>query len=374
MNHTSKSKYADVVSAIVFALLSVAMFFVGSPTAPAEISKETARVLEVDNSSIEKLGLLTKGFQALSVRIETGAHAGKVFRAENVLRAQMDLDKIFAPNDKIVVAVPKNTDSNGEPLNAQDFQRAHYALWLFLFFALLLIAFAGWTGVKALLSFAFSALFVWKVVVPLCLSGINAVLVCFGAVTLLCFVIIFLVAGFSRKAVSAFLGAILGVGASCAMAIIFAKLFHINGGTMPFSQALLYSGYEYLNLSDLFVGGIFLSSSGAVMDLAMDVAAGQEEVFYHNKTISRVTLTKSGWQIGKSVVGTMTTTLLLAYSGGALTLIMAFTAEGVSASDFINNPYVASEIVKTIIGSFGLVLVAPFTAIVGGFFIKSASN
>ncbi len=366
-----KSKYADVVSVVVFALLSVALLFVGNPSKPSEISKETATVLEVDNSSIERLGLLTNGFQSLKVKIETGVHKGKVFRAENALRAQMDLDKIFSPNDKIVVAVPQNLDPNGDPLNAQDFQRANYTLWLFLLFAALLILFAGWTGLKALLSFAFSAIFIWKIVVPFCLSGMNAILVCFVAVALLSFAIIFLVAGFSRKAVTAFSGAMFGVGFSCVMAYAFAKVFHINGGTMPFSQALLYSGHEYLNLSDLFVGGIFLSSSGAVMDLAMDVAAGQEEVFYHHQKISRKALAISGWQIGKSVVGTMTTTLLLAYSGGALTLIMAFTAEGVSAMDFINNPYVASEIVKTIIGSFGLVLVAPFTAVIGGILIPS---
>ena len=105
------------------------------------------------------------------------------------------------------------------------------------------------------------------------------------------------------------------------------------------------------------------------MDLGMDVAAGMQEVVQHKPSVSRQELTRSGLRIGRSVVGTMSTTLLLAYTGGYLTLMMAFMAQGVPLTDFINNHYVASEAVKTIIGSFGLVLVAPFTALAGGFML-----
>ena len=139
---------------------------------------------------------------------------------------------------------------------------------------------------------------------------------------------------------------------------------------MPYSQALLYCGYENLSLPDIFIGAIFLSSSGAVMDLSMDVAAGMDELLRRNPNLPRAKLVESGLRIGRVVVGTMTTTLLLAYSGGYLTLMMTFAAQGVSPSDFINNPYVASECVKTLVGSFGLVLVAPLTAVAGGFILK----
>ena len=103
------------------------------------------------------------------------------------------------------------------------------------------------------------------------------------------------------------------------------------------------------------------------MDLAMDVASSSEELARKNPGMSVKELMFSGFRIGRSVVGTMTTTLLLAYSGGYITLMMAFAAQGVEPADFINNPHVASEVVKTLVGSFGLVLVAPFTAIAGAF-------
>ncbi|MBE6413948.1 MAG: YibE/F family protein [Verrucomicrobiaceae bacterium] len=364
-----KSNVADIASATLFAVLAIILFFVNNPQPSNVGSKEVAKVLSVDNSQIQKMGLLLMGSQMLEVEVCSGKYVGEKLKAGNTLRAQMDLDKVFVVGDEIIVAIPAKFNPQKDIINAQDYNRTSKAVWLFILFSVLLVCFAGFTGAKALLSFVFAFMFIWKVVVPACLSGVNAILICFVAVAILTFSIIFLVGGFSRKAITAFGGAMLGISSSCIMAWIFTHWFNINGATMPFSQALLYSGHEYLKLSDLFIGGIFLSSSGAVMDLAMDVAAGQEEVYFHNPQITKTQLAISGWKIGKSVVGTMTTTLLLAYSGGYLTLIMAFTAEGVVASDFISNPYVVSEVVKTIIGSFGLVLVAPFTAILGGFII-----
>lgn len=135
---------------------------------------------------------------------------------------------------------------------------------------------------------------------------------------------------------------------------------------MPYSQTLLNSGYPNLNLSEIFIGAIFLSSSGAVMDLAMDVASGIEEIDRRRGGLSAKELFQSGIRIGRSVVGTMTTTLLLAYSGGYLTLLMMFAAQGTPVLDFMNNPLVAAELVKTLIGSFSLVLVAPLTALIAG--------
>ncbi len=368
-----RNKIADILSAAIFAALSAVLLLANNPADEARVQKLKAEVVEVDNSPVERLGLLTQGAQHLKVKMRQGRDKGKIYRAENILRAQLDLDKIFEVGDNALVAFPPDADAATTILHAQNFYRVDLAIMLTALFALLLALFAGWTGLKAMISFVFAAAFVWKVVVPACLSGANAIVVCFAAVAALTFAIIFLVGGFSRKATTAFAGAMAGVGASCLMAIIFTRLFHINGAVMPFSQALLYSGREFLSLSDLFIGGLFLSSSGAVMDLAMDVTAGQQEVFRHNPDISRTALAISGWKIGKSVVGTMTTTLLLAYSGGYLTLIMAFTAENVSPTDFLCNPYVSSELVKTIIGSFGLVLVAPFTAVIGGILIPKKS-
>jgi len=135
---------------------------------------------------------------------------------------------------------------------------------------------------------------------------------------------------------------------------------------MPFAETLLYAGYGHLDLTRIFMAGVFLASSGAVMDLAMDVAASMGEVVGKKPGISRSEAVWSGIRVGRAVVGTMTTTLLLAYSGGYVTLLMAFMAQGIPLGSTFNFIYVAAEVLKTLVGSFGLVTVAPFTAVVGG--------
>ena len=329
-----------------------------------------ARVLAVDNSRIETHGLLRFGSQQLEVRLLEGAHKGETFRASNELRAQMELDKEFAPGDTAIVIV-QDRDRPGEAvLTAQDHDRSFWGILLAAGFCILLCVFGGWTGAKALFSFGFSCLVIWKLVIPLVLGGWSASWTVFGATALLTAAIVYLVAGVTRKGLAAFAGASSGVLAGLVLAHLFGRLMKINGATMPYVQTLLYSGYENLDLQDLYIGAMMLACSGAVMDLAMDIASAVEEVARHNRELAMRELVRSGLRVGRSVVGTMTTTLLLAYSGGYITLLMVFAAQGTSPWVFLNNPLVAAETVKTLIGSFSLVLVAPFTAWFAGFLFR----
>jgi uncharacterized membrane protein len=102
------------------------------------------------------------------------------------------------------------------------------------------------------------------------------------------------------------------------------------------------------------------------MDLAIDIAAAVNEVVERNPDISTAEAIRSGFNVGKAVVGTMTTTLLFAYTGGYIALLMVFMAQGTPVVNILNLKYVSKEIIHTVVGSFGLVAVAPFTAISAG--------
>ena len=113
----------------------------------------------------------------------------------------------------------------------------------------------------------------------------------------------------------------------------------------------------------LFIGMVFIANAGALMDLSMDVAISCEEIVYHRPDMSRVELLKSGISIGRGVLGTQTTTLMLAYSGNYLSMLMYFAGQGTPVMDILNLKYVSSQLMNTLVGSFGLVVVAPLTAI-----------
>ena len=349
------------VPVVVLALCCAALLLVPGARRLADDGARTVRaeVVETDDSGLQLHGLVEFGTQLMKVRLPDG----RVFQAANELRAQMELDKKFSVGDTALVVLPPNA-ADGDILVARDHWRMGWGFAFFAGFCILLCVFGGWTGLKALFSFVFSCLVVWKLLIPLVLAGWHASTVVFVTVAVLTGVIMYLVAGWTRKGISAFAGAMLGVVASLALAHFFGRVMNVNGATMPFAQQLLYSGFSGLDLQDIFFGAIVLASSGAVMDLAMDISAGVSEVARHSPGLGRRELFMSGIRIGRAVVGTMTTTLLLAYSGGYLTLLMVFAAQGTSPVDFINSTLVSAEFVKTMVGSFGLVLVAPASALV----------
>lgn len=359
----------EVLLVAVFAALCAVLLLV--PTGyEARVEKNAVRcrgkIVAVDNSDVQQYGMVRAGDQVVTVEILSGPYKGLIRKANNPLLGQMDRDKLFQEGDIALVVLSLDGDGNVRYLNPQAHYRLHLETGLMALFALLLIGFGGWTGIKALLSFVFSGLMLWKIVVPALLKGFNPVLVSLGAVALLTGGVIFLVAGFTRKGATAFLGSFLGVLTSCGMAVYFTRAFHVHGAVMPFAETLLYAGYGHLNLTEVYMAAVFLAASGAVMDLGMDVAASMQEVAVVHPEISRVELVRSGFRVGRSVVGTMTTTLLLAYSGGYITLLMAFMAQGVPMANLFNLIYVAAEVLKTVVGSFGLVMVAPWTALIGG--------
>lgn len=357
----------DLLFVSVMALVCALFLFL--PTGfedrlPEDAIQAKGRILKADNSDLRQHGLIRTGTQDLTIEILNGQFKGREVNAVNNLIGKLELDKVFAEGDLALITI--NLDQ-GEIswVNATNHYRVNTELFLLAIFALLLILFAGFTGAKALLSFLFAALMIWKVLIPGFLKNYDPILISLGVVTLLTGVIIFLVVGLTRRGLSAFLGSLLGLGLTCGLALSVSPYFMLHGAVRPFSETLLYSGFAFLDLKKIFLASIFLASSGAVMDLATDIAAAMDELVLKHPDIGWKELAGSGLRVGRTVVGTMTTTLLLAYSGSYITMMMLFMGQGIPLVNVFSLNYVAAEILHTLVGSFGLVTVAPFTALVG---------
>jgi uncharacterized membrane protein len=365
---------AVLATALAAALLLIpSEWFLGrgisGPRTPIVANTERIRatVLEVDDSSVRQFGMIKTGDQGVTARVDAGTYAGEVVDANNPLIGDMGLDKIFAPGDRALLTLSFHPDT-GALIDAVavDHYRVGIERTLCIVFVLLLLLFAGWTGAKAMFSFLFAAVLIWKVLLPAFLAGWNPILTAFAVVSVLTLVIIFLVGGLTLRGLVGVLGSMTGVGLTAVLAVAFGHLMKLHGAVRPFAETLLYSGYGHLDLTSIFIAGIFLASSGAVMDIGMDIAASMAEVRAKRPDIGFIDLVGSGMTVGRAVIGTMTTTLLLAYSGGYTTLLMVFMAQGTPAINVLNFNYVAAEILHTLVGTFGLVLVAPATALIGG--------
>jgi len=359
----------DLLLTVLFLIFIIALTFV--PTGfenriPENSVRCRGEILSVDNSEVQQHGIIRLGTQILTVSLKSGPFKGRCIEATNELIGKLELDKFFCTGD-VALVVLSLKDGEIYYANAQDHYRIGIEMILFVCFAVLLVLFGGWTGVKALFSFLFAALMVWKVLIPSFLKGHDPILISSGVVLLLTAAIIFLVGGLSRRGFVAFVGSSLGIAITCFLALFFSRGFHLHGAVKPFSESLLYCGFPDLDLSRIFIASIFMASSGAIMDLAMDVASSLDEVVRKKPDIQFFEILNSGFSVGRAVVGTMTTTLLLAYSSSYVTLLMVFMAQGIPLTNILNITYVAAEILNTVVGSFGLVTVAPFTAIVGAF-------
>lgn len=332
-----------------------------------------AEVIEVDNSSIIDTGLVRSGEQCCIIRIINGNFKGEITTGVNLLQGSLEQDKLFSVGDKAQVVI---SQQEGEIVYVTmiDHYRISWECLMAVIFVLFLVLFAGRTGVRAIFSFILTILTIWKLVVPLYLNGWNPIWVGLAVNLLLTTLIIALVYGFDRRCITAVLGAFLGILVTCILGVIFTDLFKIHGAVMAYSESLLYAGFQHLNLTQIFMASIFLGSSGAVMDLSVDITSAVYEVIEKKPDITRWEAVCSGMNVGRAAMGTMTTTLLLAYSGGYIALLMVFMAQGTPLTHIINYKYVAAELIHTVIGSFGLVSVAPFTALCAGFIMTKSKE
>ena len=324
-----------------------------------------ALVLSTDESDIVDTGLVRSGEQRCKVRIINGKFEGLETDAVNRLNGSLAEDKLFAPGDKAFVVV---SHSAGEitTVYMTDHFRLDKEVVLAGSFLLLLLLFARETGLRAILSFVDTILLIWKVLVPSLLNGWNPIWVSLGIVLCLTCLVLSLIYGWERRCLAATSGAALGILVTTVLGYFFTDLFQIHGAVMESSESLLYAGYQYLDLTKIFVASIFLGSSGAVMDLSVDICSAVYEVVEKKPDISAKEAIFSGFAVGKAACGSTTTTLLLAYSGSFITLLMVFMAQGTPVMLMLNYKYVAAEIIHTVVGSFGLVTVAPLTAITSG--------
>lgn len=319
----------------------------------------------VDNSSLINTGLIRTGQQVCTVRFLSGKFKMQTAEGWNMLGGSLSQDKLFRPGDK-TQAVVHHYDGEIISVNLIDYYRLEGELLLALAFAVFLVVFARGVGLRSVFSFAITILVLWKILVPLFLKGHNPIFVGLAAVAIMTFVILALVYGFDKKLLSSFCGAMSGIVFAMVLSIICTSSFHIHGAVMANSEALLYSGFQDLNLTQIFMASVCVGASGSVMDLSVDITSAVSEVVRNCPGISRKEAIKSGLTVARAAMGTMTTTLLLAYSGTCIATLMTFMAQGTPVYNILNNNIVAAEIINTIAGSFGLAMTAPLTAVIAG--------
>ena len=365
-----KADRKEVFICMVFVLLTICLCLI-----PTGFEKQLylnaegvrATVISVDNSGVYSTGLIKQGDQRCIVRIESGGHKREEITAMNLYTGKLEFDKVFAPGDKAWVLLEQNGQGEIIFANMIDHYRIGAEVLLLGMFALCLVLFSGFTGLRTLLSFSFALLSIWKLLIPAMLRGANPLIVALVIGNAIAVATLLLVAGMTKKAYAAILSTMICSLATCLLAVVFGGLFKIDGVVMQWSESLFYAGFERLDLTGVFLAGIYLACSGAIIDLSIDISAALEELRISRPDIGFSAMLKSGLRIGRSIVGSQTTTLLLAYMGSYISVMMVYMAQGTPMLNILNSKSISSEVLHTFVGCIGLVFVCPLTSVICAF-------
>lgn len=301
-----------------------------------------------------------RGSQVLQVKMVSGTYKGQVVTMDNYLSAQFNVYTKEGTRLMIRVTIYEE----GPNFSVYNYDRSLLLYGFVLMFMVLLCVIGGKKGASALLSLVLTLLVVIKVLLPLLLKGFPTLPTTIGVIAFATIVGFILIDGINVKTSSAIIGTIAGVVLAGLLAHMVGRLGHINGYQMEEAESLfLIAGSgSGIKITNLLTAGILISSLGAIMDVAMSIASSVHELHKVNTSLTTKQLFRSGMNIGKDAMGTMANTLILAFTGSSLNLLLMIYSYGIPYAQLINTDSIAIEIIRGIAGSIGIVLTVPIVA------------
>jgi uncharacterized membrane protein len=242
-----------------------------------------------------------------------------------------------------------------------DYQRRAPLFVLGLLFAVAVVALARWRGAAALLGLGVSLLVLVQFVLPAILAGESAVAVAVVGSSVIAIVIIYLAHGVNARTTTAVLGTLVSLGLTAVLAVIFVEATRLTGLSSEEGTYLRGLLGGRVNLQGLLLGGIVIGALGVLNDVTVTQASAVWEIYLADPTAGARRLYGSAMQIGRDHIASTVDTLVLAYAGAALPLFVIFTVADRRLGDVVTGEVVAEELVRTLVGSLGLVAAVPVT-------------
>ena len=302
------------------------------------------------------------GDQELEIRILSGDHKDEIMTVTNYMSALFNVD--VQQGDRIIVRIM--TDEDGSYYaSVFNYDRGIVLGGFLLVFFILLAALGGKKGLGALAGLLLTLGCIWFILIPCLLRGVPAIPVTIAVSAVSAAAGLIFLNGYSKKTFCAVCGCVGGVLVSGIAAAVVGSLSPMNGFNMQEAENLiLYGADQGLKVSGLLVCGVLISALGAVMDVALGIASSVWEMKEQNPDASVGSLFRSGMQIGKDAMGTMANTLILAFAGSSLNMLILVQTYNIPFLQLINTDSIALEVVQSVAGSIGILLTVPLVALI----------
>ncbi len=353
----------------VFLIIGAVLFFSAVPVFAQEIHNEyqgtwRGQVVEVlDRESTLVPGTDTSYInQTIRARVFDGPKEGETITIENDYLGLSAGDRFYF-NYNVYI-------DGSEDYGVVNIDRSHALYLLITIFMAAVIAFGGWQGVRSLLALGASFFVIFYVLLPGILTGWSPLIASIGVASLILFGAIFFTHGFNRESAVAYGGTMIAVGLTGVFAWIAVSLTELTGFASEASTYLNFNTSGILDFTALLLGAIIIGVLGVLDDIAVTQAAVVTELFNSNPSLSRTEVFQKAIRVGREHVSALVNTLVLAYTGAALPLLLHFYNAASSFTMAVNSELFATEIVRMIVGSLGLILAVPLVTALAVLYLK----
>lgn len=335
-------------------------------TAGDYVEYDNGKVLQILSDSTERDETSDgafRGEQMMLVQVTTGQYKGETLQVYNYVGPLYGAPLKAGDRCTLTVSTYANGDVNA---TVYEYNRAAPLVIVVALFLIVTVLVGGRTGAKSLVGLIFTVLCVFFLLFPALMKGAPTLLSTFLLCVYVAAVSFVILGGVQKKTVCALLGTVAGMALALVFALLAQRLLRINGlrgaDVEPLLQ-LRQTGTP-IRLRGLLAAGVILSALGAVMDVAMSLSSALSEVHAADPALDRRALFRSGMNIGRDMVGTMTNTLILAFLGGGLTLTLYIYTLGLSAHQLLSSAYLSVEVMTAVSSSIGVILSVPITALI----------
>jgi uncharacterized membrane protein len=339
--------------------------------APGETETLSARVIEVLEEGTIDLGAgSTQPFQRLLLRVESGSLTGQEVVVEEGTVNIISQERLFHPGDRVYLQ--RTVGPDGDRFYVSDFVRTTPLVLIAALFLGLVVLVGRGRGLRSLVGTLFSLVVIFAFVLPQIIAGRDPLTVSIIGSILLLAISTYLVYGWNPKAHAAVVGMMLSLVLTGGLAWLFVGWTRLTGLSVEESSYLVMELGAGLNFRGLVLGGIIIGSLGVLDDICVGQASAVFELVNANRNMSWTALFRSSLNIGRDHIAAMVNTLLLAYVGAAMPLMLVFSIYQEPLWRRINREPIAEEIVRTLVGSVGLVLAVPITGLVASLMARWA--
>lgn len=308
-----------------------------------------------------------RGAQSIIVSVSTGQYAGQQLLADNTVGPMYGSP--VSEGDKLTVGISTYADGTVR-CYVYEYDRSYgLAVMLGIFF-LVTVLVGGKVGAKSLVGLILTVVALIWILLPLLLQGWPTIPTTFLVAVLVAAASFVILGGVEKKTVCACLGTLAGIALAMVFAMVCQKVVRIDGYRQEYAEALLQlrqTGESGIGISGLLTAGVIISALGAVMDVAMSISSAVQELKRVKPDLGSRELLKSGMNIGRDMVGTMTNTLILAILGSGLTMIVYIYSLGLEPDQLMSSPFMSLEAISAIASSVGVMLAVPLTAVICAF-------